>query len=103
MSEEKKVNCYVREYGFFRNTHTCSNPDVKEKEFKSNISKVQCIREVCSATGEIAMCEQCEYYGNRKEFISKKTGEVQLLHNNGDIKDISESKFESLMQDGPIM
>lgn len=102
MSEEKKVNRYVREYGQFRNTHTCSNSDVEEKEFKKHITVAQCLRDLCSAKGEIALCEQCEFYTNKKEFISKKNGETRVLYS-GSGSDPVSPDFELAELGRPIM
>lgn len=102
MSEENKVNRYVREYGQFRNTHTCSNSDVEEKEFQKHITVAQCLRDICSAKGETALCEQCAFYTNKKEFISKENGEARVL-SSGSGSDPVDMKFQSIGLSRPIM
>lgn len=90
MSEGKKIKYHYKEMGPFRAIYSCDHPDVEERDFKSFLSVPQCVREICPAKKAQALCEVCEHFGHRKEFVSA-SGQVRTLYS-GEHKDISENE-----------
>lgn len=88
MSEEKKVKYFLKKMGPFQATYSCDSLVVTEAQFKEFLSVGQCVRGICPEKNETALCEVCEHFGHRKEFVSN-TGEVRRLYS-GEHKDISE-------------
>lgn len=91
MGEEKRVNYAYKEIGQFRVTYSCSHPEVEELDFRRMMKMPQSVREKCSGIGEKALCEVCEHYGQRNEFVSRFSGEVRTMYS-GESKDIPEEK-----------
>ena len=53
-------------------------------------------RAICEPMGKKALCEQCEHFGRRAEYISKRTGEHSIREQNGVGKDIAAEPEEEL-------
>lgn len=78
---EKKINYVYRDFGQFRTTYSCTNPDVDEEFFYEVLHEIRELRKPCEAIDGKCFCEQCEYYGRKAEFLSYQDNDVTVLDN----------------------
>ena len=84
-----RINFAYKDYLHFFTTYTCTNEDVDEEFFRECMKVPQTPRPFCEAMNMKALCEQCEHFGRRAEYISQRTGEHKLREQNGVGKDIA--------------
>lgn len=91
-----KINFAYKDFSIFLTTYTCTNEEVDEEFFQECMNIPQTPRGICEPMGKKALCEQCEHFGRRAEYISKRTGEHSIRKQNGVGKDIAAEPEEEL-------